>query len=193
VARFLVRLENKNGHTPQETSKIAERVRKLLGSKDSIGHLRVSRKAVEFDLFASDQEDLAAKKAVLEEKVARVLTVKPLDVLPKPREKLEVLREGISLFNDERFWECHEVLEQIWHPARGVERSTIQGLILTAAALVHHQKGEDDVCLRMLRKALDKLGSQPVYEAVDLKHVREQIQEMTASKNPKPFTIFIPG
>jgi len=193
VARFLVRLENQNGHTPQETSKIAERVRKLLGSNDSIGHLRVSRKAVEFDLFASDQEDLAAKKAVLEEKVARVLTVKPLDVLPKPREKPEVLREGISLFNEERFWECHEVLEQIWHPARGVERSTIQGLILTAAALVHHQKGEDDVCLRMLRKAHDKLGSQNVYEAVDLKNVRAQIQEMIASKNPKPFTIFIPG
>ena len=193
MARFLVRLENQNGHTPQETSKIAERVRKLLGSNDSIGHLRVSRKAVEFDLFASDQEDLAAKKAVLEEKVARVLTVKPLDVLPKPREKLEVLREGISLFNEERFWECHEVLEQIWHPARGVERSTIQGLILTAAALVHHQKGEDDVCLRMLRKAHDKLGSQNVYEAVDLKNVRAQIQEMIASKNPKPFTIFIPG
>ena len=193
MARFLVRLENQNGHTPQETSKIAERVRKLLGSNDSIGHLRVSRKAVEFDLFASDQEDLAAKKAVLEEKVARVLTVKPLDVLPKPREKPEVLREGISLFNEERFWECHEVLEQIWHPARGVERSTIQGLILTAAALVHHQKGEDDVCLRMLRKAHDKLGSQNVYEAVDLKNVRAQIQEMIASKNPKPFTIFIPG
>ena len=193
MARFLVRLENQNGHTPQETSKIAERVRKLLGSKDSIGHLRVGRKAIEFDLFASDQEDLAAKKAVLEEKVARVLTVKPLDVLPKPREKLEVLREGISLFNEERFWECHEVLEQIWHPARGVERSTIQGLILTAAALVHHQKGEDDVCLRMLRKAFDKLGSQNVYEGVDLKHVRAQIQEMIASKNPKPFTIFIPG
>ena len=193
MARFLVRLENQNGHTPQETSKIAERVRKLLGSKDSIGHLRVSRKAVEFDLFASDQADLAAKKSVLEEKIARVLTVKPLDVLPKPREKLEVLREGISLFNDERFWECHEVLEQIWHPAHGVERSTIQGLILTAAALVHHQKGEDDVCLRMLRKAFDKLGSQNVYEGVDLKHVRAQIQEMIASKNPKPFTIFIPG
>jgi hypothetical protein len=193
VARFLVRLENKNGHTPQETGRIAQRVRKLLGSKDSIGHLRVSRKAVEFDLFASDQEDLAAKKSVLEEKVARVLTVKPLDVLPSPREKLEVLREGISLFNEERYWECHEVLEQIWHPARGVERSTIQGLILTAAALVHHQKGEDEVCLRMLRKAFDKLGSQNVYEAVDLKNVRAQIQEIIASKNPKPFTIFIPG
>ena len=193
MARFLVRLENKNGHAPQETSKIAERVRNLLGSRNSIGHLRVSRKAVEFDLFASDQADLAAKKAVLEEKVARVLTVKPLDVLPKPREKLEVLREGISLFNEERFWECHEVLEQIWHLAHGVERSTIQGLILTAAALVHHQKGEDDVCLRMLRKAFDKLGSQNVYEAVDLKHVRAQIQEMIASKNPKPFTILIPG
>jgi len=193
VTRFLVRLENRDGHTPQETGKLAEKVRSLLGSKDSIGHLRVSRKAVEFDLFASNEADLAAKKAVLEEKVARVLTVKPLDVLPKPREKLEVLREGISLFNEERFWECHEVLEQIWHPARGVERSTIQGLILTAAALVHHQKGEDDVCLRMLRKALDKLGSQNVYEAVDLKHVRAQIQEMIASKNPKPFTMFIPG
>lgn len=191
MARYLVRLENQDGYTPRETGKIAEKVRRLLGSKESIGHLRVSRKAVEFDLFANDPADLAAKRAVLEKKIARVLTLKPLDVLPKPREKLEVLREGISLFNDERFWECHEVLEQIWHPAHGVERSTIQGLILTAAALVHHQKGEDDVCLRMLRKAHDKLGSQNVYEAIDLKHVRAQIQEMLVSKNPKPFAISI--
>ncbi len=189
MTRYLVRLSNEREHAPGETKKVAERIRELLGSKQSIGHLRIGSKAIEFDLFAEDAKDLAAKRAVLENHVARVLTLKRLDLLPALREKLEVFRDGISLFNEERFWECHEVLEQIWHPAKGAERNTIQGLILTAAALVHHQKGERDVCLSMLSKALERLGTADQYNGVDLIHLRREILQMVESKAPRPFTI----
>lgn len=189
MARYLVRLANEKGHTPPETGKVADSIRRLLGSKGSIGHLRISSKAIEFDLFASNPEDLSAKKAALEDSVAKVLTLKSLDVLPTPRDKLEVLREGISLFNEERFWECHEVLEQIWHPATGTERDVIQGLILTAAALVHHQRAENEVCLSMLKKAQKKLGTTKKYEGVDLERLRREIQKILDSKTPKPLRI----
>ncbi len=191
MARYLVRLSNEKGRAPGETKKVAERIRELLGSKQSIGHLRIGSKAIEFDLFADDLKDLETKRTVLEKQVARVLTLKRLDLPPLPREKLDVFREGISLFNEERFWECHEVLEQIWHPARGVERNIIQGLILTAAALVHHQKGESDVSLSMLSKAIVRLGSTDQYHGVDLNHVRKEIRQMVESRGPRPFTISI--
>ncbi len=191
MARYLVRLSNEKGHVPGETRKVSARIRKLLGSKESIGHLRIGSKAIEFDLFADDAKDLEAKKTVLEHQVARVLTLKRLDLPPVPRESQEVFREGIGLFNEERFWECHEVLEQIWHPARGIERNIIQGLILTAAALVHHQKGESDVCLSMLGKALVRLGNVDQYNGIDLNHVRREIRQIVESRDPRPFTINI--
>ena len=189
MTRYLFRLANQGGYAPRQTGQLAERVRAILGSRESIGHLRISNNAIEFDLFANDQQDLAAKRTLLEEKVAKVLTVKTLDLPPAPREKFDVLKEGISLFNEERFWECHEVLEQIWHPSRGTERELIQGLILTAAALVHHQKAEKEVCLSMLRKASTKLASQLYFENIDLDYVRDKVRQMMESKSPQPFEI----
>ena len=188
MARYLVRLSN-DGHKSRETGAFAKKVRRLLGAKNSIGHLRISSRAIEFDLFADNSEDLEAKKAALERNVSKILTLKPLDLLPRPKEKLDVLTDGISLFNEERFWECHEVLEQIWHPSKGEERNTIQGLILTAAALVHHQRGEEEVCLSMLNRARKRLGSEQEYLGVNLSRIRQEIDRMLESKEPRPFSI----
>ncbi len=189
MARYLVRLANDAGHSPRDTPRLATQIRELLGSKDSIGHLRVSSRAIEFDLFARDRKELETRTTLLKKKVARLITLKTLDVPPIARERLEVLREGVQLFNEERFWECHEVLEQIWRPAKGAERSIIQGLILTAAALVHCQKGEDDVCLSMLNKARERLSSQQAYEGIDLKRVRQNIEWIMKSRRPGPFVM----
>ena len=151
----------------------------------------MSSRAIEFDLFARDEKEVETRTGLLEKKVGKLITLKPLDVPPVPKERLEVFLEGIKLFNEERFWECHEVLEQIWHPAKGAEREIIQGLILTAAALVHHQKSEDDVCLRMLKKALERLGSRQAYEGIDLKRVRQNIERIMKSRRPGAFGILI--
>ncbi len=52
----------------------------------------------------------------------------------------EFLR-GIVLFNDGRFFECHEVWETIWLRAEGDEREFLHGMIQVAAALLHFQRG----------------------------------------------------
>ena len=45
--------------------------------------------------------------------------------------------EGIRLFNEEDFFECHEVLEELWSEMQGPERKFVQGLIQAAIALFH--------------------------------------------------------
>lgn len=50
------------------------------------------------------------------------------------------LREFIGLFNEEKFFEAHEVLELLWRETRNSDRDFYQGLIQLAAALVHIQK-----------------------------------------------------
>lgn len=189
MVRYLARLANEKGYTPGDSKRLAQQVRELLQAKDAIGHLRISNRAVEFDLFAANPSQLENRKILLESKVAKMITLKTLDQPTVPRGKLDTLAEGIELFNEERYWECHEVLEQIWHPAKGTERDIIQGLILTAAALVHAQKDEKDVCFSMLKKAKTKLGSLERYEGISLDHVRANIETILGSRNPEPFRI----
>jgi uncharacterized protein len=45
--------------------------------------------------------------------------------------------EGIRLFNDQQFFECHEVLEELWSETIGAEKKFYQGLIQAAVALFH--------------------------------------------------------
>lgn len=185
MERYLVRLRNAKGYAPKDARSLASQIRELLGSRDSIGNLRVATSALEFDLFALDKKQLDERLGLLESRISRVDNVKLLDKLPRQLSKQEVLREGFDLFNQERYWEAHEVLEQAWQPAKGAERDTVQGIILTAAALVHHQKDRDAVSLGMLEKALSKLGEENAYEGINLASLRREIREMLRTRVPK--------
>lgn len=46
-------------------------------------------------------------------------------------------REGVRLFNEEEFFECHDVLEELWAESVGDERLFLQGLIQASIALFH--------------------------------------------------------
>ncbi len=182
--RYLVRLANGQGYTPTDVKMLQAKIRELLGSADKIGNLRISTSAIEFDLFA-EQTDLKRSKSLLEAKISKVVTLRSIESRGSTRGKEETLREGIDLFNQERFWEAHEVLEEIWHPATGVERDIIQGLILMAAALVHYQKNEKAVCISILGRAVEKLGTLDNFKGLDIKRLRAGIEQILKDNTPK--------
>jgi uncharacterized protein len=175
--RYLVRLANTKGYTPLDVKAMQAKIRELLGSTDKIGNLRVSTSAIEFDLFA-EPADLRKTKNLLEDTISKIITLRSIESRVSTKGEAESLREGIELFNQERFWESHEVLEDIWHPATGVEREIIQGLILTAAALVHYQKNENDVCLSILGRAVKKLGAHDTFNGLDIKRLKAGINRI---------------
>jgi uncharacterized protein len=190
LARYLARIVNGKGYRPSDARSISREIREALGSTEAIGNLRVSSKAVEFDLFARDAHQLESREAALEKQFGRILTLRRLDQpTTQALDKMGILTEGVQLFNEERFWESHEVLEQIWHPAQGVERDIIQGLILTAAALVHAQKDRNETALKMLQKARDKLGTTENYEGISLDKVRLRITHLLKTGQPESFKI----
>ena len=47
--------------------------------------------------------------------------------------------EGIRLFNAQEFFECHDVLEDLWNDILGPDRDFYQGLIHVAVALFHFE------------------------------------------------------
>jgi hypothetical protein len=184
MMRYLVRLANSQGYTPTDVKLLQAKIRELLGSADKIGNLRISTSAIEFDLFA-EQTDLNRSKSLLEEKISKVVTLRPIDPRVPTKGGEEMLREGVELFNQERFWEAHEVLEEIWHPATGADRDIIQGLILTAAALVHYQKNEQAVCISILGRAREKLDARDHFKSVDIERLRTGIEQILKDNLPE--------
>jgi len=80
-------------------------------------------------------------------------------------------------FNQQRFFEAHEVLEELWLPLRRQAQDLFyKGLIQLAGAFVHIQKGRPQPALALFRLARENLGKYPaVHESLDLVEVKELI------------------
>ncbi len=69
--------------------------------------------------------------------------------------------EGVALFNEERFYECHDAIEDIWLRESSDQRAFLQGLIQAAVAFHHYQEGKWGAARSMLRLSLEKLEDTP--------------------------------
>jgi len=189
LARYLLRVANKDGYSPRDVERVAITIRKILGSRESASHFRVATDALEFNMFARDKEELDDRQRRLTQNLFKIINVKLLDTPPKAVDKEEALVEGVRLFNEERFWECHEVLEQAWHVSNGVERDAIQSIILTAAAFVHYQKGEEEICLSILKRARAKMALAKTYETIDFDGLEKNIDGILDSERIRLFKL----
>jgi hypothetical protein len=160
------------------------------GLGEDIGNLRISPSAVELDLLLNSPENLKPAIVILEGKIGPSLTIRQLDTDMPKMEKEAALRLGFDLFNQERYWESHEALESVWLTAVGREKKLLQGLILAAAALVHLQKGEDDVALSILGRASEKFRNDTgSYSGIDIDKLEKVINSMLSSRKPAVFKI----
>src|SRR6266852_9205226 len=65
--------------------------------------------------------------------------------------------QGIDLFNEGRFFECHEAWEEIWKRSDGEVKRFYQGLIQAAVAILHAQRGNLEGARSLHQKACEKL------------------------------------
>jgi len=145
--------------------------------------------ALEVDVFAGGRGDLdtflaaVAPLAVLE-------SVHDLNSAPRHRPLEELFNEARDYFNSERYWECHEVLEEVWRVADGKEKSNLQGAILVCAAFVHHQKGQDDVARSIIKRALRQLDFEaPSYHGVDVASLKRHSERVVSTGRFEAFRI----
>jgi len=120
-----------------------------------IRDVRIARRFIEFDVSVSEQEAfdrnvLNALSSFAEFDSYEIIKEEDLS-------KEEAIDRARVLFNNERFWKCHEVLENVWKQTEGEEKGLLNGVILVAAAFVHFQKGENETCIGILRRAQDKI------------------------------------
>lgn len=106
----------------------------------------------------------------------------PPDAPPQLREFWQLWRAG-------QFFECHEVLEELWRETHGVKRLFFNGLIHCAVAIYQHRRGNAVGAARQLVRAQEKLASfRPRFDGVEvdelLHHVEREIAPSLASLNP---------
>ena len=189
--RYLVRLANSDLIDVSRYAMVRERLGRILETEGCrINSSRISGTSIEVDYFAPDRKT-AEKSAGILSRIDRVLTVKCLsDENRTERKREDVMEEARALFNEGRFWEVHEVVEGEWKKAEGEEKEILQGIILYAAAYVHHQKNEKETALKMLRRAVVKLGVSPDrYFCFDLGKMREMERTIAAEKNIEIFRL----
>ncbi len=68
---------------------------------------------------------------------------------------------GIQLFNDRRFYDAHEIWEDVWRESNGPEKKFLQGLIQAAVALHHHSTGNSVGACSLLERARKNLVEYP--------------------------------
>jgi hypothetical protein len=68
---------------------------------------------------------------------------------------------GIALFNRGKFFDAHEVLEDVWRSAPKEEKKIWQGLVQVAVALHHYSTGNRVGMRSVLVRAMNNLGAHP--------------------------------
>lgn len=163
--------------------------RKVDGLGAVIKNMRVTEVAIEFDLYAVDRATMEKVVSELSNDYGGVLLNRDLteEETSFPalyRDKVKTVKESVDLFNGQRYWECHEAMEQIWRrETNPAEKAVQQGMILSASALVHAQKDEDAICLGMIPRTLAKLDlwKEDAYYALDVARLKQSMKDILAS------------
>jgi uncharacterized protein len=94
--------------------------------------------------------------------------------------ELAEYRRGIEHWNAEEFFECHEVLEELWLHA-GDERRFYQGLIQAAAGFYKVQLESQGRGVSLLQTAVAKLRLYPErYLGLDVRRLVEELDQRRA-------------
>ena len=99
--------------------------------------------------------------------------------------------EGLRLFNEEEFFDCHDVLEELWSEVIGDEKKFYQGLIQASVALFHfgnENLGGARKLYESARKNLEQYDSP--YMGLDigkfLEDLKDCFQELLDAKETYP-------
>jgi hypothetical protein len=187
MRRYMVHLLNST-HLPKDATELLNRARSL-GEQDGlvVRDARISTKYIEYDISIPDE---ANEKAV----ISHLESISPLasfeEVVERHIAKEEAIKLAIQSFNDEKYWNAHELLEGVWKSSKGMEKNVLNGIILVAAAFVHDEKDETGICISILKRALKKLeAAKETYSGIDVDRLAGKILEIINSGVVTRFTI----
>ncbi|HKX21292.1 MAG TPA: DUF309 domain-containing protein, partial [Nitrososphaeraceae archaeon] len=175
----MVYLKNEK-YVPKDASSILSLSRSTLQEDNIIiRDVRVASQFLELDISIKALSD----KNKISSNLSKIAPVLEIDrIVEKEFDKKEAVALARQLFNNEKYWKTHEVLEAVWKNTVGNERDLLNGIILVAAALVHYQKGELAICISIMKRALVKLEkSYDKYYDIDIESLKRKVAAMVNS------------
>jgi hypothetical protein len=187
MQRYMVHLKN-SSYTPKDATELLYRARSLIEQDGLVVRdTRVSQKYIEYDISIPE----GASEKTIVEKLQDIAPLAEIEqVVERQLAKDNAISMAIQAFNDEKYWSAHELLEGVWKSASGTEKSILNGIILVAAAFVHDEKDEQEICISILRRALAKLDSgHGFYAGIDVDRLATKVVEILNSGRITRFTI----
>jgi uncharacterized protein len=187
MKRYIIYLKNQN-YIPKQASWLLTSARNIVSDIGVVVRdTRVAIEHIEFDTSVPERSDI-------EEILRRFNTISPVSeyelLTERQMEKQEAIRKAKNLFNNEKYWQTHEVLEPVWKGAHGEEKDLLNGIILIAAAFVHDEKDESSICISILSRAKKKLSqSKGLYFGMDLDEINRQVLRIIETGMIRRFTI----
>ncbi|MCC6865852.1 MAG: DUF309 domain-containing protein [Ignavibacteria bacterium] len=98
------------------------------------------------------------------------------------------LISAINKFNKQEYFECHEILEDIWFDVHDNTKDLYRGLLHFATALYHLNKKNIRGTLLQLEKAIERLKDYNNFvNGIDVPKVIKQILSLKKRLNKKVF------
>lgn len=100
---------------------------------------------------------------------------------------LAKMKEGVQLFNEQKYWECHESLEDVWIEDRHDAARTVSwAVIQVAAACIHYRDDKIIGAQGMVNKAKEKFRrchelhvlTPLVFQYLDWKELEELVMKI---------------
>lgn len=84
--------------------------------------------------------------------------------------------EGLELFNQQEFYDCHDLIEDLWLQESSDRQPFLQGIIQAAVAFFHYQQGKWGAARTMMKQSIDKLAPYPGSQGgIDLERFRSEL------------------
>ena len=187
MKRFMVYLFN-DKFRPQDARALLKQARDIaVDSGIIIRDVRVATDFLEFDMSLSDDIELGDALSLLSHISPLVEYQKIEEIYMEKGVSIEYARD---LFNSQKYWRTHEVLEAVWKGSETTEKQILNSIILISAALVHYQKNESEVCISILERALFKLDKiEGKYFGIDLDNIKAKISNIIKTGVVEKLTI----
>jgi hypothetical protein len=183
----MIYLENVS-YKPKDAQSLLSRAREMVSDKTVIiRDTRVSERFIEYDISIPENKNV-------EEITRNLLSIAPLleceYISDKKLEKDDAIKHARNLFNNEKYWGAHEVLESVWKNSHGNEKTLLNALILISAAFVHDEKNESEICISILKRAMMKLEkANGYYFGIKLDEIKKRVSEIVKTGNIEHFII----
>ena len=189
MQRYMIHLKNDGSFTAKDATLMLHNARELVQDPEVIVRdARVSKKYVEFDTSIPDGTPIDN----ITVRLKAILTIASYDhIIERHMEKEDAIKYAVQLFNDEKYWEAHEMLESVWKStADASEKSILNSIILIAAAFVHDEKDESEIGISILERAIKKLqGAKGTYHGIDIDRIADLTVNIINSARIERFTI----